>query len=915
MIGSKLAHYEILALLGEGGMGQVYRARDTKLGREVAIKVLPPAMAHDPDRRMRFDREARAVAALRHPHIVTIHSVEEDQGTVFLTMELVEGQTLSELIPRDGMTLDRFFSVAVPLVDAVASAHQKGITHRDLKPANVMIGTDKQLKVLDFGLAKHFETVSAEQETQAHGATGEGRILGTAAYMSPEQAEGKPIDLRSDIFSLGVLLFEMTTGMRPFKGDTNISTITSILRDDPPSVTQLKQNLPRHLGRIIKRCLAKDPDRRYQTSLDLKNDLIELKEEIASGEIQVPTTSGTSMSAGAATSAGPSTGGFSSPGNSITSVSSAGPSQASLSNADVAAARPRSSKNLALLLGSVVVLAIAVFAAVKLLPQSSAPVASSAAPARPMRMTRLTDTGKSIEAAISPDGKVVAHVKQDKGVASLWITQVSTASTVEILPPSTQDIWDPIFDRAGEFIYFLGQNRDSETPALYRIPSLGGTPRKILDRVAETITFSPDGKQFAFLRRDPASSNSMILVANIDGSAERLLATKEPPEFFAEGPSWSPDGKLIAVPAQSVRTNIESYVVTLPAEGGEERRLSTRSWLEVNEMAWYPDGSGLVVQASEGFSGGQLWEVAYPSGAERRITNDVATYSGVSITADGRVLAVGLDDSNFTLQTIDAAGSEEPQAVTTGKNRQDGGGIAWTPDGRIVYDAIDVGGLGVGIIGANGVGAQKLFQIPTAGPEVSPDGRFLTYIALQNGIHVWKANLDGTNPIQLTKGIGEGDSHWSGDGRWIVYSGGLERHLYKVPAEGGEPTLVTPVKGVNSIIVSPDGTRIAFRAWDATAAKTRTHVISFEDGKPIATLDFEFRNHQWSPDGRSLVYSYEDNGVVNLWSRPIDGGPARRLTHFKEGLINGFAFSRDGKRIAMGRGQVSSDVVLITDFR
>jgi Tol biopolymer transport system component len=238
------------------------------------------------------------------------------------------------------------------------------------------------------------------------------------------------------------------------------------------------------------------------------------------------------------------------------------------------------------------------------------------------------------------------------------------------------------------------------------------------------------------------------------------------------------------------------------------------------------------------------------------------------------VLAVGLDESNFTLQTIDAAGSEEPQAVTTGKNRQDGGGIAWTPDGRIVYDAIDVGGLGVGIIGANGVGAQKLFQIPTAGPEVSPDGRFLTYIALQNGIHVWKANLDGTNPIQLTKGIGEGDSHWSGD-----------------------------------------GTRIAFRAWDASAEKTLIHVISFEDGKPIATLDYEFNNHQWSPDGRSLVYSYEDNGVVNLWSRPIDGGPARQLTHFKEGLINGFAFSRDGKRIAMGRGQISSDVVLITDFR
>ena len=286
--GQVLGHYRIVRQLGAGGMGEVYEAEDVKLGRHVALKVLPEETSRDPQMRQRFEREAKAIAALNHPNIVTIYSVEESDGLDYITMELIEGQTLREALPRHGMPLDRILALAIPLSEAVAAAHQQGITHRDLKPENVLLGRDGKIKVLDFGLAKvgaFFGQASDGSHLPTRALTEEGRIVGTVAYMSPEQAEGKPVDPRSDVFTLGIMLYEMSTGRQPFQGDTAMSILSSILKDNPAPVTQFNATLPRDLSRIVNRCLSKDPVRRFQSAVGVSTELLEVKQMLDSGEL------------------------------------------------------------------------------------------------------------------------------------------------------------------------------------------------------------------------------------------------------------------------------------------------------------------------------------------------------------------------------------------------------------------------------------------------------------------------------------------------------------------------------------------------------------------------------------------------------------------------------------------------------
>jgi TolB-like protein/Flp pilus assembly protein TadD len=291
MIGTTLSRFEITGKLGEGGMGEVYRALDTELDREVALKLLPADMADDPERLERFKREAKSVAALNHPNIVTIHNIEESEGRHFLTMELVDGDSVDKLIPKGGLPLPKLFDIAIPMADALAVAHEKGIVHRDLKPANVMMSHDGRVKVLDFGLAKLAAAPTggdgelAEMATRT-ALTGEGMLMGTAPYMSPEQLDGRPVDQRTDLFAMGVMLYEMATGHRPFQGDTSAALVTAILRDQPQAITDVNETLPRHLARVVQHCLEKNPRDRYQSALDVRNELRSLRREVDSGVVQ-----------------------------------------------------------------------------------------------------------------------------------------------------------------------------------------------------------------------------------------------------------------------------------------------------------------------------------------------------------------------------------------------------------------------------------------------------------------------------------------------------------------------------------------------------------------------------------------------------------------------------------------------------
>jgi len=294
LVGRSIGSYQILESLGSGGMGQVYLALDKRLDRRVALKVLPPEMASHPEKIKRFEREAQAVASLSHPGIVTLHSIEEADGLRFLTMELVEGETLSKAIPSRGFAMERFLSLAIALTDAVSAAHRQGILHRDLKPENVMLTPDGRLKVLDFGLAKlRFDADDADRTTkETQSVTQDGRIVGTVAYMSPEQAQGLPLDHRSDIFTLGILLYEMATGERPFRGNTNMSVLSSILKDVPRPVSELRDDIPKPLARMIQRALEKRPEDRYQSTTDLRRDLEDLKRDVDTGEVMLGTTAG-----------------------------------------------------------------------------------------------------------------------------------------------------------------------------------------------------------------------------------------------------------------------------------------------------------------------------------------------------------------------------------------------------------------------------------------------------------------------------------------------------------------------------------------------------------------------------------------------------------------------------------------------
>ncbi|NIA01740.1 MAG: protein kinase [Bacteroidia bacterium] len=570
MIGKTLSHFHVTAKLGEGGMGEVYRAQDMKLGREVAIKVLPETVAGDPERLARFEREAQVVAALNHPNIVTVHSIESvevsGRQVHFIAMELVEGQTLSELLPRDGFPSGRLLEIAIPLADAVSCAHRAGITHRDLKPDNVMIDNEGRLRVLDFGLAKPKEPLSFGESTQAATATAvteEGKILGTVAYMAPEQAEGKPVDSRSDVFSLGTILYEMASGRRPFQGDTSMSTIGSILKDEPVSVTELNHSLPRHLGRIVRRCLAKDPDRRYQSALDLRNELEELKAEIDSG-------------------------GY---------VSE--PHSASLRSS-------RSSRPL-LLLGAVAALAIVALVAVTSWRGSVPP--PPVYDSRPITSA----IGQEMDVNWSPESEFIAFAQHREGNIDVVVQPVAGGDAV-VRAGGPGDETTPRWSPDGKYLAYVSSLEPGSF--IYLVSPHGGSPRKLIetnipmldiDTASSSMGDRPwamNGKTLLISRVDDSGQIAIYRVDRDNGEAEQLTF---PLSGSADvSASYSFDGKQIVFARTA---GVHSALMTMPAAGGDPQVLLADEF-DNQKPAWRPDNRHVVFLSNRGGGGNtDVWEL------------------------------------------------------------------------------------------------------------------------------------------------------------------------------------------------------------------------------------------------------------------------------------------------------------------
>lgn len=943
--GSKIGRYEILSQLGVGGMGEVYLAKDTKLDRKVALKFLPAELAINRDRMLRFIQEAKAAAALNHPNVATVYEIGEHDGLNFIAMEYVEGKTLREKIHYERTELRKLIKYLQQVAGGLAKAHAAGIVHRDLKPDNIMITRDGYAKILDFGLAKLIEiptpgpdggTISDAATVALEPHSIPGRLLGTVGYMSPEQAQGKTgeIDHRSDIFSFGCMLFEAVTRNRPFQGESNVQSLYRIVYEPARLIREFDPSAPPDLQRIVRRCLAKDPDERYQSIQDVALELRELRREME-GDTQLnDTVTPSSMSSVVSAS------------QSIDQSSLPQPASPTFagqtSTGDAAAVRTTSSAGVILgeiklhkrgftlaLVGLLIAVGAIVFAWIRFVHPAKAE------PFRTMKITRLTTGGKIGNAAIkgytsiSPDGKYVVFRATELGKDSLWVRQVSTGSLVKIVPDLEGKIGGTTFSRDGEFVYYSVFDKDDSLGTLYQVPVLGGTTRRIMPGVTSPVTFSPDGKQLAFVR--PSAAESDLITANIDGTDERRIATRRLPDYFSfvGGGAWSPDGKTIACGAGSYSGNLSATIVTVPVVGGAEKKLTSQNWVSVSRVLWLADGSGLILAAVPELisAGTQLWYVSYPQGEVRRITNDLNAYgtSSLGLSADSKTLVTVQADKSAQVWVI-APGEDASRAKQITSGKYDGGSLAWTSDGRILYTAPSGEQSDIWTINADGSANKQLTSdVYTEGLGcVSADGQQVVFSSNRSGsFNLWIMALAGSEQRQITQGS-EIDSQpgCTPDGQWVVFRSLRQGKstFWRVPLTGGAPEQITD-KSSSWASVSPDGKLVALRYFDDKANANKIAVIPFTGGEPSKTLEVpvSFRDVGlgWTADSQAILYAdsrgKEDSNADNIWSVPLDGSPAKQLTNFNSGLIFAFEVSRDGKLLALSRGSQTDDVILLKD--
>ena len=911
--GDTIGAYEITSFINRGGMGEVYLAHDRRLGRKVALKILPSSFTRNQERLRRFEQEARAASALNHPNIITIYEILTSGSTHIIATEFVEGQTLRQRLSRSHLELAESLEVAIQVADALSAAHAAGIVHRDIKPENIMRRPDGYVKVLDFGLAKLSEqssgTVAAEAPTRQV-RTGSGVVMGTAGYMSPEQARGKEVDARSDVFSLGAVIYEMVSGQKPFEGETASDTLAAILKTDPLPISEILPDASPELVRIVNKTLRKDREERYQFVKELLIDLRALKQELDFQEkMGVARPSRPAKTVAGAIADTPRT---SEIRNAISTITD---------SLTIEIKRHRIAAIAALL----IMLAVLLGGGYALYLYLRRPVVHFAT----TKVTPLTNSGKVIDATLTPDGRYVLYVLSDARKQSIWIRQVSTANDKVVVPPAEVGVFGITVSRDGNDLYYaIKQNLDKGT--LYRVPIFGGTPVKILEWIDGPVSFSPDGKRMVVIRGNyPGEGESALVIANSDGNGEQVLARRKRPEAFAPifftGPSWSSDAELVAAPVSKVGG--PSHVVAFRVKDGKEQVLTKSGFPFIGRTEWLRDMSGLLFVAGNSTGDPQVWLLSYPDGSLRAITNDLSQHRsiGLSDEADKFVTVVSSGLVNvWVAPEGDARRAVQLPVGNLGFYGSGGNAVTWTPDGRIVFSSNESGRIDLWIMDPNGEQRKQLTNGGrNVGAVVSPDGQYIVFSSTRSGTPaIGRMNIDGSNPKQLTYGTIDGFPALSPDGKWVVYSslGATKPTAWKVSIEGGDARELTPRASVNPL-VSPDGKFVAYlypESHDPFAPANRIAIIPFEGGDPIKTFPIQESIRlqaiaQWSPDGKSIHYLATNNNVTNIWSQPLDGGPAKQVTDFKDSLMSGFGWSRDGKTLACTRGISLRDAVLITD--
>jgi eukaryotic-like serine/threonine-protein kinase len=896
--GGQLGPYEVLSLIGAGGMGEVYRARDPRLNREVAIKVLPADRVEDEDRRRRFVQEAQAASALNHPHIITIHEIESANGADFIVMEYVRGKSLDAVIQRHGMRLGELLRVAIAVADALAAAHARGIVHRDLKPANVLVGTDGAVKVADFGLAKlagDGEASDADTPTvTAHAAlSAPGTIAGTAAYMAPEQATGGPVDARSDIFSFGALLYEMVTGARAFAGTSTADTLSAVIRAQPKAPSAMVAAIPGDLEKVILRCLRKDPPRRYQHIGDVKVALEDIKEELESG------------------------------------VTARAP-----------VVRSRRGPIAALVAAALVIVGTTAWL---LLPSHRAREAPP--PRRVISLTSLT--GSELYPTFSPDGEQVAFSwngpKQDNW--DVYVTLVGSSAVRRLTSDPAEDA-RPTWSRDGRQIAFVRQRSDDST--IHVVSPLGGGERRVGDfRGAASLDWSPDGKwlaagnagqlNFGFLSLAPRPGGQGprgIYLVSVESGAVRPLIVSSSNRVDWK-PAFSPDGRHVAYvscgSSDASMLGMRDCNVTLVAvdlsrgTAQPPRRLTSHRSVYIDSLAWTRDGSAIIYAAGVD-SLSSLWRVSVDG---NRAPERIEDPDEVGTTP---ALARSRDRLAFTRMSLDqdiyrSQGGRPVQFVAGSSFLDEDARLS--PDGRRLAFSSSRSGTtaNLWIAEADGSNPQQLTHSPGGGPaggpgspSWSPDGRRIAFDAPGKDFrrHLWMIDADGGAPRRLTT---ERDEQvvptWSRDGRWIYYSWWQAdgRDIWRMPTNGGVPERLTHGAAGVFACESADGKSLLFQPKDADS--------------PLMTMALAGgQAQQLIPCVKNSAFGASPRGVYYV---PCDLTPdpplyvldpkTGRTAHLGrlDGLSNrplGLSVSPDGNTIIYPRQVLSrADLMLIENFR